>query len=309
MTVSPQAASAAPALVDGSPLDGAWNRVAVGPSAEAPRSASPRRSGRSAGSGSPSPAGSTPSVAAGARRPRARRRTRSSPCSGSRPAWPPTSAPRPTTVAAVHRRRPSSRSRPREGDRPGLPRQRPRPLLPLQGRAVHHHRRRGARRHGLDAVAYGENADDVRRPDRPGARAATRARRAAAAGRRRADKAAVRRVARALGLPCADKPAAPCLASRIPHFERGHPGEARARSSGPRKALRALGFTDCRVRHHGDVARIELPVDDLRARVQSPRCATCHRAVGPPGSGSWPLDLAGIQSGAFTLPLVAVRHG
>src|SRR5665647_2547656 len=71
--------------------------------------------------------------------------------------------------------------------------------------------------HGLTAVAYGENADDARRPDRPGSRAATMhavLRPLADAGM---DKAAVRRIARALDLPSADKPAAPCLASRIPH--------------------------------------------------------------------------------------------
>src|SRR5690349_21335716 len=71
-------------------------------------------------------------------------------------------------------------------------------------------------RHGLDAIAYGENADDVARPDRPGSRAATEhgvLRPLADAG---LDKAAVRRIAAVLDLPCADKPAAPCLASRVP---------------------------------------------------------------------------------------------
>src|SRR5947209_5611726 len=73
-------------------------------------------------------------------------------------------------------------------------------------------------RHRLTAVAYGENADDARRPDRPGSLAAQQhsvLRPLADAG---LDKAAVRRIARALDLPSADKPAAPCLASRIPHF-------------------------------------------------------------------------------------------
>ena len=72
--------------------------------------------------------------------------------------------------------------------------------------------------YGVAAVAYGENADDIRRPDRPGSRAATShqvLRPLADAG---LGKAAVRAIARALQLPRADKPAAPCLASRIPHF-------------------------------------------------------------------------------------------
>ena len=83
------------------------------------------------------------------------------------------------------------------------------------------------RAHRLDAVAYGENADDVRRPDRPGSRAATDhavLRPLADAGLTKAD---VRGIARALDLPVADKPAAPCLASRIPHFEAVTPEKLR----------------------------------------------------------------------------------
>jgi pyridinium-3,5-biscarboxylic acid mononucleotide sulfurtransferase len=161
--------------------------------------------------------------------------------------------------------------------------------------------------HGLDGIAYGENADDVRRPDRPGARAATQhgvLRPLADAG---LDKAAVRRVARVLGLPCADKPAAPCLASRIPHHEPVTP-EKLAQVEAAERALRALGFTDCRVRHHGDVARVELPVGELARAVTDLREAV-HRAVVAAGFRFVTVDLAGIQSGAFTLPLVTVGRG
>ncbi len=167
--------------------------------------------------------------------------------------------------------------------------------------------------HDLDAVAYGENADDARRPDRPGARAATEhgvLRPLADAG---LDKAAVRRIANALALPCADKPAAPCLASRIPHHEPVTP-EKLAQIEAAEHALRALGFTDCRVRHHGEVARIELPAAELERAVSGPLRATVREAVGAAGFRFVTVDLAGIQSGAFTLPLVATtitsaRHG
>jgi uncharacterized protein len=161
-------------------------------------------------------------------------------------------------------------------------------------------------RHGLDRIAYGENADDVRRPDRPGSRAATRhgvLRPLADAG---LDKAAVRRVARALALPCADKPAAPCLASRIPHHEPVTPAKL-AQVEAAEKALRALGFSDCRVRHHGDVARIELPTGEIARAVADLR-EDVHRAVVGAGFRFVAVDLAGIQSGAFTLPLVAVER-
>ncbi|MFJ4622451.1 ATP-dependent sacrificial sulfur transferase LarE [Streptomyces sp. NPDC088812] len=161
--------------------------------------------------------------------------------------------------------------------------------------------------HGLTAVAYGENADDVRRPDRPGSRAAVRhgvLRPLADAG---LDKEAVRSVARALRLPCADKPAAPCLASRVPHHEEVSPGKL-GQIEQAEQALRRLGFGDCRVRHHGDVARIELPVADI-ARAAGPLREELLAAVREAGFRMVAVDLAGIQSGAFTLPLVEVSHG
>jgi uncharacterized protein len=122
------------------------------------------------------------------------------------------------------------------------------------------------------------------------------------------DKAAVRRVARALGLPCADKPAAPCLASRIPHHEVVTPAKL-AQVETAERALRALGFTDCRVRHHGDVARVELPVEELARAVSGETRERLLRAVVGAGFRFVALDLAGIQSGAFTLPLVTVGRG
>ena len=160
----------------------------------------------------------------------------------------------------------------------------------------------------LDAVAYGENADDALRPDRPGARAATHHRVLRPLAEAGLDKAAVRRVARALALPCADKPAAPCLASRIPHFQEVSP-EKLEQVESAEAALRGLGFRDCRVRHHGDVGRVELLAEDLGRAVSGALRERVLRAVTDAGFRFAAVDLAGIQSGAFTLPLVSVRHG
>ena len=163
-------------------------------------------------------------------------------------------------------------------------------------------------RYGLTAVAYGENADDARRPDRPGARAAAEhavLRPLADAG---LDKAAVRRIARALGLPCADKPAAPCLASRIPHHSEVSP-EKLAQVERAEAGLRRLGLGDLRVRHHGEVARLEVPVEELPVLVTPAVRDQVVRVVRAAGFRFVSLDLAGIQSGAFTLPLVGVREG
>ncbi|HEY5979178.1 MAG TPA: ATP-dependent sacrificial sulfur transferase LarE [Microlunatus sp.] len=165
-----------------------------------------------------------------------------------------------------------------------------------------------ARSLGLDAIAYGENADDVLRPDRPGARAATDhavRRPLAAAGLTKAD---VRAIAHELGLDVADKPASPCLASRIPHFEEVTP-EKLAQIDRAEEALRGLGLGDLRVRHHGDIARLELTVDDLARIPLDPLRGEVLRAVRGAGFRYVTLDLAGMQSGAFTLPLVAVHHG
>ena len=163
-----------------------------------------------------------------------------------------------------------------------------------------------AARYGRTAVAYGENAYDAIRADRPGSRAAANhavLRPLADAG---LDKAAIRAIAHALGLPSADKPAAPCLASRIPHFQEVTAEKLR-QVEAAESALRSFGLRECRVRHHGDIARIELPVEDLVRAVSTGLREDIHRAVTAAGFRFVALDVAGIQSGAFTLSLVPVR--
>ena len=164
-----------------------------------------------------------------------------------------------------------------------------------------------ADRYGLDAIAYGENADDARRPDRPGARAAANhhvLRPLADAGM---TKLAVRTLARALGLQVADKPAAPCLASRIPHHQVVTPTKL-SQIERAESALRQLGFAELRVRHHDDIARIELPPADLIRAVSDPLRTKVLDAVRGAGFRFVAVDVAGIQSGAFTLPLVSSDH-
>ena len=158
---------------------------------------------------------------------------------------------------------------------------------------------------GLAAVAYGENADDALRPDRPGSQAATNhevLRPMAVAGM---TKAMVREVARELNVPVADKPAAPCLASRIPHFQEVTPAKLK-QVDAAEGGMRRLGFSDCRVRHHGDVARIEVPVAEIAKAAELH--AEIHLMVIAAGFRFAALDLRGIQSGAFTLPLVQVTR-
>lgn len=161
-------------------------------------------------------------------------------------------------------------------------------------------------KHNLVAVAYGENADDSKRIDRPGARAATEhgvLRPLSDAGLSKAD---VRAVARALQLPVADKPAAPCLASRIPH---GHEvTEAKLKQiEAVELALYQLGFSDSRVRHHGDIARIELLIPEM-SRATAPEAAREIEAAATRAGFKYAVvDLRGIQSGAMTLSILNAK--
>lgn len=161
--------------------------------------------------------------------------------------------------------------------------------------------------HQLDAIAYGENADDARRLDRPGARAAVEHRVLRPLAEAGMTKFAVRTVARDLGLTVADKPAAPCLASRIPHHHPVTPAKL-SQIERAESALRQLGFGDLRVRHHDEVARVELPPADLVRAVVDPLRSEVLAAVRDAGFRFVTVDLGGIQSGAFTLPLLNSDH-
>ena len=114
---------------------------------------------------------------------------------------------------------------------------------------------------GYGAVLSGANADDVG-DWRPGLRAA------AEHGVRHplleagVGKQEVRALARALGIPSAEKPASPCLASRLPYGTEVTP-EALARIDRAEQGVRALGFREFRVRHHGLLGRVEVAADEL----------------------------------------------
>ncbi|WP_419849972.1 ATP-dependent sacrificial sulfur transferase LarE [Candidatus Poriferisocius sp.] len=142
-------------------------------------------------------------------------------------------------------------------------------------------------------VALGVNTDDLS-DHRPGQQAAEE--RGAVfpfvdAGFSKAD---VREWSKRLGLRTWDKPAAPCLASRIPY---GTPVTLGALASvgDAEAALRRLGFAELRVRHYGDVARIEVP-DERLADVVAQRAAVVE-AVRQAGYRYATLDLEGLRSG------------
>lgn len=155
---------------------------------------------------------------------------------------------------------------------------------------------------GLDAVAYGENADDAIRPDRPGAGAATQHRVLHPLAKAGITKAQVRAIARELRIPVANKPAAPCLASRIPHGQDVTPEKLRQVEL-LEDAVFAAGFSDCRVRHHGEIARIEVPRGEIAKALDDQVRGDLEKTGKAVGFSYVTLDLSGIQSGKFTLSI------
>jgi len=113
---------------------------------------------------------------------------------------------------------------------------------------------------GFSHIAHGANTDDLG-DHRPGSRAATEQGVVAPLVEAGLDKKTIRRLAQVLGLSLWDKPAAPCLASRIPYFEEVT-REKLARIEAAEDVLKDLGFAVCRVRHHGLEARIEIPAEE-----------------------------------------------
>lgn len=143
------------------------------------------------------------------------------------------------------------------------------------------------------AIALGVNVDDLG-DHRPGQQAAADAGAVFPLVDAGFTKAGVRAAARELGLEVWDKPAAACLASRLPY---GTPVTLGTldRVAGAEAGLRALGFGQLRVRHYGDLARIELTSDDLDAAVG--RRDEVVAAVRAAGYRYVTVDLEGFRSG------------
>ena len=150
---------------------------------------------------------------------------------------------------------------------------------------------------GFAHIAYGMNVDD-RGDHRPGQRAAAEHHVLAPLVTAGLTKAEVRTLARDAGLNLADKPASACLSSRI---EYGRPVTAENLSQVERaeETLHSLGFTQVRVRHHGNLARIEI------ARADMPRALTLEMldqitaALRPLGFTYITLDTQGYRTGSM----------
>ena len=154
-----------------------------------------------------------------------------------------------------------------------------------------------AREHGLAAVLDGSNADDLG-DYRPGRRAGEELSIRSPLVELEWTKTAIRDALRHLDLPVWDKPSSPCLSSRVPY---GEPitAEKLEQIGRAEAALRALGFRELRVRHHGSVARVELPRADLSRVLAGGLADEIVARLRAVGFAFVALDLEGLRSGSL----------
>jgi len=148
---------------------------------------------------------------------------------------------------------------------------------------------------GFEVLFSGANVDDLG-DVRPGLRAAAEhgvRHPLVEAGFRKTD---VRHAATALAIPSADKPAMPCLASRVPYGTAVDPSML-AQIDRAERALRGLGYRELRVRHLGEEGRVELGDDDLQRASAEP--AAIVRAVMAAGYARVTIDAQPLRSGSF----------
>jgi pyridinium-3,5-biscarboxylic acid mononucleotide sulfurtransferase len=155
-------------------------------------------------------------------------------------------------------------------------------------------------------LAYGMNLDD-RGDFRPGQQAAALHNAIAPLAAAQLTKQEIRSLARDAGLSLADKPASACLSSRI-EYGRAVTPENLSQVERAEDALHALGFLQVRVRHHGDLARVEIARQDLPRALTLPMLDQITAALRPLGFVYVTLDTQGYRSGSMNdvLPASAI---
>ena len=153
-----------------------------------------------------------------------------------------------------------------------------------------------AQQEGFRHVANGLNLDDLG-DYRPGLQAAREHDVRAPLQDANLTKPDVRAISKLLEVPTWDKPAMACLSSRVPYGEAITPEKLR-QIDRAEQVLRDLGYRQLRVRHHGQVARIELPTDQL-AEFVAQHAATATEKLKALGFLYVTLDLQGFRSGSM----------
>jgi uncharacterized protein len=158
-----------------------------------------------------------------------------------------------------------------------------------------------ARERGFAAVAYGVNSDDTR-DFRPGHRAAFEHKVLAPlldAGLRKSE---IRFLSRRAGLETWDRPASPCLSSRVPYGTAVTP-ELLAKVERAETALRELGFRQFRVRAHAETARVEIAQDELPRALESETADRIDAGIKRAGFFYVAIDLEGYRQGSLNAAL------
>lgn len=159
-----------------------------------------------------------------------------------------------------------------------------------------------ARERGIAVVADGANADD-RGDYRPGRQAAREHGVCSPLDEAGLTKAEIRQLSRHAGLPTWDVPASACLSSRIPYHSEVTP-EKLAAIEQAEGALLDLGFRLCRVRHHGEVARVELGPDEMARALEPGVRDALVNGVKAAGFRYVALDLQGYRTGSLNEGIV-----
>ena len=157
-----------------------------------------------------------------------------------------------------------------------------------------------ARRRGYAAVLSGANADDVG-DWRPGLRAAAEQGIVHPLLEAGVGKDEVRALARLLGVPSAGKPASPCLASRLPYGTAVDPAVLQ-QVDRAEVALKSLGYRVLRVRHLGELGRVELAADELSHALTPGGRRGVERAVRSAGYAEVEIDERPFRSGSLNAP-------
>jgi uncharacterized protein len=158
-----------------------------------------------------------------------------------------------------------------------------------------HLSRIAAGRHAV--VVDGNNADD-RGDYRPGRQAAREFGVRSPLDEVDLGKDEIRELARRAGLPTWDEPASACLSSRIPYHTEVTDQKLRMIERAE-QAVRALGFRVCRVRHHGELARIEIGCDELPRAQEAETTAAIAREVRAVGYRDVTIDPRGYRTGSL----------
>jgi pyridinium-3,5-biscarboxylic acid mononucleotide sulfurtransferase len=150
---------------------------------------------------------------------------------------------------------------------------------------------------GFDAVAYGVNTDDTG-DFRPGHRAADEHGVLSPFLDVGLSKGEIRELSRAAGLPTADLPASACLSSRLPYGTEVTPERLAQVEEGERR-LRELGFRQVRLRHHGELARVEVEPSELPRALDPGMAKALVEQLKPLGFRYVCLDLEGYRTGSL----------